>query len=235
MHSIDVRARIIAALALISASVLTPPMGPAEFVAVLICVGSVVALLDGPVAAVFRRALIVIPFAGAIAAFAPLALVSQWSWPAVTDAYATGWPIITTILTKAYISALTVMALTATTPMPELLRGMHALKVPDIFLMMIAFLLRYADLFREQVATMRQAIASRAPQLHGRQLILLYGSLGGNLFVRAYERGEQVYDAMLSRGYTGALPANQPLCWRRADTVFLVLSALFAVAVGVYR
>jgi len=235
VRSTDVRARILAALALIIAAVLTAPMGVAEFAVVLIFVGAIVALFDTPVLTVYRRALIVIPFAGAIAAFAPLARVTQWSWPAVVTAYEVGWPIITTILSKAYISALTVMALTATTPMPELLRGMRALGVPDIFLTMITFLLRYADLFREQVTTMRQAIASRAPRLHGRELIVLYGSLGGNLFIRAYERGEHVYDAMLSRGYTGTLPTDREMTWRSSDTAFLIVGLLFAVAVGIYR
>jgi cobalt/nickel transport system permease protein len=63
---------------------------------------------------------------------------------------------------------------------------------------------------------------------------VLYGSLGGNLFVRAYERGEQVYAAMLARGYTGTLPAPGPLFWRGADSLFVGVGVAFALAILFY-
>jgi cobalt/nickel transport system permease protein len=31
----------------------------------------------------------------------------------------------------------------------------------------------------------------------------------GALFIRTYERGDRIYQAMLSRGYTGSLPSVQ--------------------------
>ncbi len=232
---IDSRAKILAALVLIAAIVLTAPMDLAEFLVVILFVGAVVALLDGSVIAVLRRGLLVLPFAGAIALFAPLASLEAGSWAGVAAAYARGWPLILALLAKAYLSVLIASALAATTPVPELLRGMQALGVPDIFLTLFTFLLRYRDLFGAQVAALRDAIASRAPRLRGWRRLMLYGSLGGNLLIRAYERGEQVYDAMLARGYAGTLPAATPLCWRGADSGFLAIGLVFAGALVVYR
>ncbi|MFZ1575174.1 MAG: energy-coupling factor transporter transmembrane component T [Chromatiaceae bacterium] len=232
---IDSRAKILAALMLIAAIVLTAPMDLAEFLVVVLFVGAVVALLDGSVIAVLRRGLLVLPFAGAIALFAPLARIEAGSWAGVAAAYARGWPLILALLAKAYLSVLIVSALTATTPVPELLRGMQALRVPDIFLTLFIFLLRYRDLFRAQVAALRDAIASRAPRLRGWRRLFLYGSLGGNLLVRAYERGEQVYDAMIARGYSGTLPVATPLCWRGADSGFIAIGLVFAGALVIYR
>jgi cobalt/nickel transport system permease protein len=58
----------------------------------------------------------------------------------------------------------------------------------------------------------------------------------GALFVRSYERGERVHRAMLSRGYTGRLPAladggASPSDWALALGVPLAAAAVGAVAV----
>lgn len=232
---IDTRAKILAALMLIGAVVLTGPMGLAEFLVVILFVTAVVTLLEGSALVVLRRGLLVVPFAGAIALFAPLTHLDAWSWTGLATAYASGWPMILALLAKAYLSVLIVTSLTATTSVPDLLRGLHALKVPDVFLILFSFLLRYVGLFRAQVASVRDAIASRAPRLRGWRLLYLYGSLGGNLLVRSYERGERIYDAMLARGYTGTLPAPKTLGWRMADTGFITIGLAFSCAVVFYR
>lgn len=231
---VDPRAKILAALGLIAAVSLTAPMGLAEFVLILSFIAATVALLDHPVGTVLTRSLLVLPFAGPVALFSPLARVETWSQVAVMEAYAQGWPLVMAILSKAYLSVLTVSALTATTALPELLRGLRALGVPDILLGLLTFIVRYTQLFREQVAAMRVAIASRAPRLRGWRRVRLYGALGGNLFVRAYERGEQVHAAMLARGYTGALPAPGDLHWRPVDNRFLAVGLAFGLAIILY-
>ena len=231
----DPRARIVGALALISGVVLSPAPGLPEFAALLTLVAAVVILFDGDPRRVLVRACIVLPFAGAIAAFAPLAQINSWSIAGAAHAYATGWPIIFAILGKSYLSALTVTSLVATTPVADLMAALHALRVPDIFLTMLTFLLRYTDLFRGQVRSMREAIASRAPSVGGWRLAVLYGSLGGNLLIRAYERGEQVYDAMRSRGYTGVLPGSRPLKWSAGDTAFVAIALIASLATAGFR
>ena len=231
---IDSRAKILAALVLIAAIVLTAPMDLAEFLVVILFVGAVVALLDGSVIAALRG--------GSWSCPSPAPSPSSRPWPprgrllgGGGGGLCPGWPLILALLAKAYLSVLIAGALAATTPVPELLRGMQALGVPDIFLTLFTFLLRYRDLFRAQVAALHDAIASRAPRLRGWRRLMLYGSLGGNLLVRAYERGEQVYNAMLARGYAGTLPTATPLCWRGADSGFLAIGLVFAGALVVYR
>lgn len=230
----DPRAKILAALSLIAAVALTPAMGLAEFALILIFIATTVAFLERPVREVLARALLVLPFAGAIALFAPLARLDAWSREAVLVAYAQGWPLMLAILSKAYVSVLLVGALIATTPLPDLLRGLRALGAPDILLSLLTFVLRYTALFREQIDAMRRAIASRAPRLRGWRRVRLYGALGGNLFIRAYERGERIHDAMLARGYTGVLPSPGDLHWRPADSRFLAVGLAFGLAIILY-
>ena len=43
----------------------------------------------------------------------------------------------------------------------------------------------------------------------------------GNLFVRSYERGERVYLAMCSRGYTGKIRTMDDFTIKVSDWIFL--------------
>ena len=110
--------------------------------------------------------------------------------------------------------------------------GLDALRIPTIFITMISFMFRFTELFIEGLRSLQRAVASRAPGLSWAQRVLTYGRLGGNLFVRSYERGERVHDAMLARGYSGRLPVSvlAELRWRTSDTLALV----FAVMMGLY-
>ncbi|MGH3663935.1 MAG: CbiQ family ECF transporter T component, partial [Micromonosporaceae bacterium] len=59
----------------------------------------------------------------------------------------------------------------------------------------------------------------------------------GALFVRAFERGERVYLAMVSRGYTGRMPAlaveRAPVSsWLAGLTPAVLAAAVLAIAVA---
>lgn len=53
--------------------------------------------------------------------------------------------------------------------------------------------------------------------------IKVVGQMIGSLFIRAYERGENVYYAMLSRGYIGKLESYRQQKTRKRDVAFLIL------------
>lgn len=232
--AIDARAKLIAAFGLIGVIALGAPPGLAEFLVAVLFVLVVTALLEGSLMTLIGRVLLVVPFAGTIALCAPLARLGAWSWAGVEEAYIQGWPLILAILAKSTLSVLIVTALVLTTRPPDLLRGLQALGLPDIFLTLFTFLLRFTDLFREQLSQLRAAVACRAPGLRGWRLLRLYGSLGGNLLVRAYERGEQVHGAMRARGYQGSLPAEAPPTWRWVDTAGVAIGLIFALALAVH-
>jgi cobalt/nickel transport system permease protein len=58
-------------------------------------------------------------------------------------------------------------------------------------------------------------------------------SSAGTLFVRSYERGERVYDAMLSRGYTGAMPAIDSRSTSAQDWAVALILPLLAAATAI--
>lgn len=220
VHSLDARAKLVATLLFVLGIVLTAAPGAVEFAVLVAVLAGVCLLARVPVTAVLARSLFVLPVAVSIALFAPLT--------------AGGWQLGWTIVSKAWLSALAVLVLSATTPPARLLSGMRSLGMPAVFVSTLTFLYRFATVLGDQVASMRRAIASRAPGLAPGRRVRLYGNLAGNLFVRAYERGERLHAAMLSRGFTGALPAAEAPALRIFDVAVVLAVLCLALATALY-
>ena len=117
--------------------------------------------------------------------------------------------------------------LAATTPVPDLLRGLERLQLPRVFIASPAFMIRYVEVIAGELRRMRVA-----RHLEGlRPALALAGAGGrrsaGTLFIRSYERGERVYLAMASRGYGGTMP-DRPSDRRAPRGPWLVALALLA-------
>jgi cobalt/nickel transport system permease protein len=112
----------------------------------------------------------------------------------------------TALLVKGSIGVLASLTLAATTEPPDLLRGLERLRVPDLLVQIMGFMIRYLDVVTAELARMMTALRSRGCDPRSpRHWPVLARSLGA-LFIRSYERGERVHLAMLSRGYDGRLP-----------------------------
>lgn len=227
----DVRAKLIAGLIAILVIVGSKPLSLLEGIIVFALVSAVGFIYETNFARALKTGLLVIPFAGFIALTAPLASVGQGG---IAQAYRTGWPLITAILSKAFFSAFIVSIIVNSTDITHLIAGLKALKMPTIFITLFTFLYRFNFLFRAQLTDMQRALRSRAPHLRGVKLLLTYGRLGGNTFVRAFERGEEVYNAMISRGYDGTLASTPLRSWSVQDSVLVIGTCLFSLALMLY-
>ncbi len=236
LHDLDPRAKIAATLVLILGVVLTPPLRAAEFGLLVALLLSAAVIARLPLRTVLGRASLVLPVALTIALFAPIARHGgSLSVGGIAGAYSGGgWIAAWAILSKAWLSALAAVLLSATTPLPRLIRGFEALRVPDVLITLVSFLSRYVGVFRDQLHTLRVALDSRAPSMPRLRRWRLFGHLAGNLFVRAYDRGERVHAAMLSRGFTGTLPTAEVLRFSPADALLIVTVVLTAAAVALY-
>jgi len=94
--------------------------------------------------------------------------------------------------------------LTLTTRHNALLRALRTFGIPQVFVMTIGMCYRYIFLFIEVVQNTYTAIRSRAGRLvssaKGRKIVAWNIA---SLWQRSYSLHNQVYGAMLSRGYTG--------------------------------
>jgi cobalt/nickel transport system permease protein len=110
------------------------------------------------------------------------------------------------LLMKGTLGVLASLTLAATTEPEDVLRGLERLRMPDLLVQIMGFMIRYLDVVTGEMGRMLTAMRSRGCDPRSpRHWPALARSLGA-LFIRSYERGERVHLAMLSRGYTGTLP-----------------------------
>jgi cobalt/nickel transport system permease protein len=110
------------------------------------------------------------------------------------------------LLAKGTLGVLASLTLAATTEPDEVLRSLQRLRMPSLIVQIMGLMIRYLDVVTAELGRMLVALRSRGCDPRSpRHWPTLARSLGA-LFVRSYERGERVHLAMLSRGYTGAMP-----------------------------
>jgi cobalt/nickel transport system permease protein len=97
-------------------------------------------------------------------------------------------------------------------------------------------MIRYLEVVAGELARMRTAMTARGYDPRWLSQARPIAASAGTLFVRSYERGERVYDAMLSRGYNGVMPALGTRSatrreWLGALAIPLIAAAVSAIAV----
>lgn len=109
------------------------------------------------------------------------------------------------LLIKGSLGVLASLTLAATTEATDVLRGLERLRMPQLLVQIIGFMIRYLDVVTAELGRMTVAMRSRGFEPRSpRHWPYLARTLGA-LFVRSYERGERVHLAMLSRGYDGTI------------------------------
>jgi cobalt/nickel transport system permease protein len=134
------------------------------------------------------------------------------------------------ILVKGTLGVTASLIVAATTPVPELLRGLERLRLPRAFTTIAGFMVRYADVIADELRRMRIARLSRGYDPRWIWQARAVAATAGALFIRSYERGERVYLAMVSRGYAGSMPVLEDLAaTRRQWLAALAIPAAAAV------
>ncbi len=105
--------------------------------------------------------------------------------------------------------------LTATTHFVDVLRALRAFRLPAILVAILSFAYRYLFILTEEAQRLLRARECRSAALDGKGggsvvwRAKVTGRLVGTLFLRAFERSERVYVAMVSRGYAGEIRSLQ--------------------------
>jgi len=113
------------------------------------------------------------------------------------------------LLVKGTLGVLASLTLAATTEPRDLLAGLERLRVPNLLVQIMGFMVRYLDVVTDEMRRMRVARESRGFSARDVRHWPVIARSAGALFIRSYERGERVHLAMLSRGYTGTLPDTE--------------------------
>jgi cobalt/nickel transport system permease protein len=144
----------------------------------------------------------------------------HWGWLRITDV---GLSVLGSVTLKAVLCLIMLNLLVLTTAIPALLHALAALRMPPLLVAIFAAMYRYIYVLLEEFSTMRRAAASRNLMGSSKHQRLVVGNMIGALFVRTYERGDRIHQAMLSRGYTGLPPVMEIPREKQIDKAFLAL------------
>lgn len=123
---------------------------------------------------------------------------------------------------RVVVSVSLAVLLSLTTRHTALLKALRAFGVPPLFVMVLGICYRYIYLFVELVENTYRAIRSRTGgRMHHRQGQRLVAWNIGQLWSRSYALNEQVYGAMVSRGFRGEPVSLARFRTRMRDWVWL--------------
>jgi cobalt/nickel transport system permease protein len=205
VHRLRPQVKIVALVAFTCAIAATPREAMWAFGVYAVLLAGLFALARVPLNWVLSRSLVESPFL-----VLALAFPFMVEGPAVQLGFLTvsetglwaGW----NLLAKATLGVWAALLLSATTPVAGVLAGLSRLRCPEILLQITAFAIRYAHLTVAELTQMRLARLARCDDP---RLLWQAGALArslGVVFIRSFERGERVWQAMAARGYTGRLP-----------------------------
>jgi cobalt/nickel transport system permease protein len=223
VHRLDPRAKIVGLVGVTLVAVSTPLGGWPVWVACALVLATCAASARVPPAALWRRVRVVLPLVLAVGALLPFGRAGGASAAlGPLTVHEAGLLVFAAVAAKALIGTVSAALLGATTTFPEVLRGLEAMRVPRLLVLIAGFMYRYLFVLAGETGRMRAALASRGYRPRSALHAGAMGRVATAMFLRTYGRGERVYLAMLARGYSGAMPQLAPLALRRADAAFVV-------------
>ncbi len=246
IHRLDPRVKFVLALAFILTTALTPHGAWPIYILLFSIVFSVEILSDLGAGYVLKRAALALPFV-----LAALPLIFTTPGPALLTLHIGPWsPAISqpglerflSIALKSWISVQAAILLASSTPFPDLLVAMRAVRIPRLLVAIFGLMWRYLFVLADEALRLMRARAARSGQslspgaktgggLAWRARVT--GGMAGNLFLRAIERSDRIYVAMLSRGYDGEVRAIPLPSLKLTQWFILTLSlGLFASLLG---
>ncbi|MFG2877531.1 cobalt ECF transporter T component CbiQ [Streptomyces sp. NPDC048337] len=230
VHALPPHCKLAAAFAFVVIVVSTPREAVWAFglYAVLLAVATAVARV--PAGFLLRRLLIEVPFV-AFAVLMPFVAEGERVEVLGMSLSVSGLWGAWNVLAKGTLGVAASLLLASTTELRALLLGLQRLKLPPLLVQIASFMIRYGDVISGELRRMSIARRSRGFEARGIRHWGVLAKTAGALFIRSYERGERVYLAMVSRGYTGSMPVIDDVVATRAQWAYAAALPVTALAV----
>ena len=134
------------------------------------------------------------------------------------------------LVSRVGVSVSIAVLLVVTTPWADVLKSLRALRVPQVFVLVLSMTYRYIFLFLHTANGILLARKSRTVgrTAGGEQRRWITGTMG-NLMSRAFNMSNEVYAAMLARGFGGEVRTYSTYRLTRTDVA--ALGAILLVSV----
>ena len=229
VHRLDARAKALVTAAFIGVVMSFPRYDVSALTPFFLYPLALLTLGRIPTRAILTKVLVAAPFALAIGVFNPL--LDRQPVAAIGPFVLTGgWLSFTSIMLRFALTIGAALALIACTGMYRLGAGLERLGCPRVFVVQLLFLYRYLFVVAAEGGRMMRSVAIRSTGAKPLRL-RVYGSLVGQLLLRAMDRAERVYRAMVARGFDGEVRVLRPTRWRATEWAFVCgWLAFFATA-----
>jgi cobalt/nickel transport system permease protein len=134
-------------------------------------------------------------------------------------------------IARVGVSVSLAILLVLVTPWADLLKSLSAVKVPQVFILLLSMTYRYIFLFLRTTNGMFEARKSRVVgKTRGNEQRRWISNSMGNLMNRSFKMSNEVYTAMLARGFTGQVRVYNTFRMKPSD--WLTLAGTIIIAVG---
>ncbi len=221
VHRLDPRVKLVLAIGFILTAAFTPVGAWPVYILLFSVVLSVEILSRVGVVYVLKRALLAFPFV-----LAALPVIFTTSGQEIfklpvgdlpLNITAAGLERFTSIALKSWLSVQAAIVLASSTTFPELLVAMRAVKTPRLLVAIFGLMWRYLFVLVDEALRLMRARTARSGHSDQPELkpggdfmwrAKVTGGMAGSLFLRAFERSDRIYMAMISRGYDGEVRAG---------------------------
>jgi len=227
IHKIDARVKIVSIIVyiLVASTLRSVP----ALLTGIFAMAVLVMAARTPVSYVGRRLLWVLLFGGVLIVLFPfitpgVSVLKVKLWFISLSATEEGIDKAVTLFLRVFSAVLALTVLNSTTGFRDLMDGFKHLRVPGLLVYLLEFTVRYLFVLKDELDRMKLARKSRGYNfkksiVHPDALKTL-SQMVAVLFLRSVQRGERVFYAMLSRGYSGEMRCcgfcrlkKTDLCW----------------------
>ncbi|MFV9506519.1 MAG: cobalt ECF transporter T component CbiQ [Oscillochloridaceae bacterium umkhey_bin13] len=247
IHTLDARVKLVLTLTCILTMALLPPGAWVALFAYALLIWAATLRSGVGLTMIMSRSLVALPFA-LVAVTLVFSRTGEPLWrfalgPLELVATDAGLVAFLSVLVRSWLSVQAALLLTATTHFTEVLAALRALRLPPVLVAILGFAYRYLFVMVDEAQRMLRARACRSATVPGQRAggslawrAAVVGQMAGTLFLRAYERSERIYAAMLARGYQGELRTlgARPLTSAEQGILLLGIGLLAAVVFLAY-
>jgi cobalt/nickel transport system permease protein len=229
-HKLAPHTRVLCVLLMVFAIALTPNGRWWTWLVYSVGVLLLILLSRVTLAVLFQRVAVEFVFIGVVILGALFQnqgdLLWSWGYLRITSE---GLTALGSVALKSFLSLVMVNILVLTTSVSHLLQALITLKTPWLLVAIMASMVRYLSVLVDEFTSMRRAALSRNLMGSPGWQRLVVGNMIGSLFIRTYERGDRIYHAMLSRGYTGTPTVLKVPKMTKVDKFIVILTVIFLV------
>jgi cobalt/nickel transport system permease protein len=178
-------------------------------------------LSEVPFIRIFKRLIIILPFIIGIGIFNPLFDTRTFVVMGGVN-ISGGWVSFLSLIIKCSLTVLAGLLLIATTGIEKIASALRRLHIPKIFVTQFLLTYRYISVLLNEAAQVIMAYHLRAP-MEKAVSFKASGSLLGQMLLRAFDRANRVYNAMILRGFNGEYAFGEENSFSKASIIYIIL------------